>query len=110
MLSDAAVTILVKLLVVALLGVMGVGTVVLVSEGDLSAAVPVLLGLYVCIVLAVGVFTERPFDDRVQIAFAVGIVAWGVHVSFVQSTLLGGVLVLTGSYALASELRGLVAG
>jgi hypothetical protein len=109
-LSDATVTVLVKLLAVGLLGVTGVVTVVLLSEGDLSAAVPGLLGLYVGVVLAIGVFTERPFDDRVQAAFAVGIVAWGVHVHLVQSTPLGGVLVLTGSFALASELRELLGG
>jgi hypothetical protein len=57
MLSDATVTVLVKLLAVGLLGVTGVGTVVLLSEGDLSAAVPGLLGLYVGVVLAIGVFT-----------------------------------------------------
>lgn len=103
MLSDVTVTILAKLLAVALLGVTGVGTVVLLSDGGLSAAVPGLLGLYVSLVLAIGVFTERMLDDRVQTAFAAGFVAWGVHVSLEQSVVLGGVLVLTGSYYLASQ-------
>lgn len=87
---------------------MSVGTTVLLLGGGFSATVPVLLGFYVCVVLAIGVFTERPFDDRVQTAFTVGIVAWGVHVSLEQSAGLGGVLVLTGSFALASEIRELL--
>lgn len=110
MLSDSTVTILVKLLTVGLLSVMSVGTAVLLSDGDFSTAIPGLLGLYVCIVLAIGVFTERVFDDRVQTAFAAGLVAWGIHVSLDQSSVLGGVLLLAGSYAPAIEVRELLSG
>ncbi|MEM4781298.1 MAG: hypothetical protein QXG03_07050 [Halalkalicoccus sp.] len=105
MLSDYAVTVLTKLLAVGLLAVTAVGTVVLLAEGDLRGAVPGLLGLYVGLILAAGVFTESLFEPRIQVAFAVGFVAWGGYVYLDRSALLGAVLVVTGAVWVIEQFR-----
>jgi hypothetical protein len=109
MLSDRAVTALTRLLVVCLSGVMVVASSFSFIEGDLSAVIASVLGLYIGVVLAVGVFTERLFDIRLQIAFAVGFVAWGMYISVDQSGVLGAILVLTGVFYFGSHFHELVA-
>lgn len=109
MLSDRAVTVLTKLLVACLLGVMIVASSFSFIEGDLSAGIASVLGLYIGVVLAVGVFTERLFDTRLQIAFAVGFVAWGMYIYVDQSGVLGAFLVLTGVFYFGSQLHELAA-
>lgn len=108
MLSDRIVTALTKLLVVCLLGVMIVASYFLFTEEGLSGLLPSVLGLYLGVILVVGVFFERLFDTRVQLAFAVGLIWWGFYVYGDQSAVLGGVLVLTGVFHLTGQLHTLV--
>jgi uncharacterized membrane protein len=108
MISDRAVTVLTKLLVACLLGVMIVASSFSFIEGDLSAGIASVLGLYIGVVLAVGVFTERLFDTRLQIAFAVGFVAWGMYIYVDHGSVLGGILVLAGVFYLVDQLHELV--
>lgn len=108
MLSDSTVTTLVRLLVVGLLAITVVSAYVLSIDDGFQGAVPALLGLYITIVLAIGVFTERMFDARVQAAFAVGFVAWSVYIYLDQSAILGAVLSITGLFYLGTETHGLL--
>lgn len=94
---------LVKLLVVTFLGITVVSTYFLLIDDGFRGAIPALLGLYIGAVLAVGIFTERMFDTRIQAAFAVGFVAWGVYIYLDQSAILGAVLVITGLFYLGTE-------
>lgn len=105
MLSDRAVTALVKLLAAGLLAVTAVGTIVLLAGGGLRAAVPGLLGLYLALALAIGVFTESFFETRLQIAVAVGFLAWGGYVFTTQSTFLGALLAVTGALWAVEQAR-----
>lgn len=105
MLSDSVVTFLVKIFTVVLVAVTAVGTVVLLGEGGFRAAVPGLIGLYLGLVLAVGVFTESLFEPRVQIAFAVGLVPWGGYVYADQSAVFGALLVVAGALWAVEQAR-----
>lgn len=103
MVTDSAVTTLTKLFVVALIGI----TVVSRRAGP-RAAILSLIGLYLSIILAVGVFAGGLLDPRFQVAFAFGLVAIALYVYLSISALLGALLAIVGLFTLGTKGRELL--
>jgi hypothetical protein len=108
MASDSRVTTLVKLLVVALIGVTLVSTAVVSRTVGPRAALPGLVGLYLSLVLAVGVFATSLLDPRFQVAFALGLAALGALLYLDGHALVGALLAVVGLFALGTKGRELV--
>lgn len=107
MVSDSTVTTLVKLLVVMLFAVTVVSTYVISRGAGPVAALPSLIGIYITLVLAVGAFVTSLLDPRFQVAFALGITAFGSSLYFIDGSLLGILLVIIGLFTLGTKGRGL---
>ncbi|WP_122089838.1 hypothetical protein [Halalkalicoccus subterraneus] len=105
MLSDSTVTLLTKLLVVGLLAVSLVSTVLTVREAGPVAALPGLVGVYVTLVLAVGVLVTGLLDPRFQVAFALGLTAFGVSMYVTESALVGVLFAVVGLFTLGTKGR-----
>lgn len=108
MAPDSRVTALVKLFVVALIGVALVSTAVVSREASPRAALPGLIGLYLSLVLAVGVFATSLLDPRFQVAFAFGLAALGAVLYLDGYALFGALLAVVGLFTLGTKGRELV--
>ncbi|MCL7417391.1 MAG: hypothetical protein M8354_06075 [Halalkalicoccus sp.] len=103
--SDSTVTVLTKLLVVGLLAVTLVSTYLVSRQSGPVAAIPGLIGIYITLVLAVGVFVTSLLDPRFQVAFALGVTAFGVSMYFTDSALVGVLLAVVGLFTLGTKAR-----
>ncbi|MDL5362960.1 hypothetical protein [Halalkalicoccus sp. NIPERK01] len=103
--SNSLVSVLVKLLVVGLLAITLVSTYLTSRQSGPVAALPSLIGVYVTLVLAVGVFATSLLDPRFQVAFALGIAALGVSLYVTGSALVGALLAAVGLFALGTKGR-----
>jgi hypothetical protein len=110
MISDSAVSTLAKLLVVALIGVTLVSTAVVSRRAGPRAALPSLIGLYLSLVLAVGVFGVGLLDPRFQVAFAFGLAALGAVLYLAGSAVVGALLAAVGLFTLGTKGRELLGG
>jgi hypothetical protein len=110
MVSDSAVSTLAKLLVVALIGVTLVSTAVVSRRAGPRAALPSLLGLYLSLTLAVGVFGVGLLDPRFQVAFALGLAALGAVLYLAGSAVAGALLAIVGLFTLGTKGRELLGG
>lgn len=108
MVTDSAVTTLTKLFVVALIGITVVSTAIVSRRAGPRAAIPSLIGLYLSIILAVGVFAGGLLDPRFQVAFAFGLVAIALYVYLSISALLGALLAIVGLFTLGTKGRELL--
>lgn len=109
-LSDATVTALVKLLVTTLLAVVLVSVYFLIQQDGVGTMlqVQVALALYITLLVAVGVFTERLLTTGFQTALALGLAAWGVYLYSVDGSIIGAVLAVAGLLYLGSQGRELL--
>jgi hypothetical protein len=105
MVSDSSVTTLVKLLVVGLFAVTVVSTYLTSRQVGPAAAVPSLIGIYITLTLAVGVFITSLLDPRFQVAFALGITAFGGSLYLTDGSLLGVLLAIIGLFTLGTKGR-----
>ncbi|ADJ13503.1 hypothetical protein [Halalkalicoccus jeotgali] len=105
MLSDSRVTLLTKLLVVGLLAVSLVSAYLISRRSGPVAALPSLIGVYITLTLAVGVFATSLLDPRFQVAFAFGIVMVGVSMYVTESALVGALFVVVGLFWLGTKGR-----
>lgn len=105
MASDSGVGILLKLLVIGLLAVTLVSTYLTSRRVGPAAALPSLIGVYVTLTLAVGVFVTSLLDPRFQVAFALGLAALGASLYFTGSALLGAFLLVVGLFVLGTKGR-----
>jgi hypothetical protein len=103
--SNSLVTVLTKLLVVGLLAVTLVSTYLTGRQSGPVAAIPGLIGVYLTLALAVGVFVTSLLDPRFQIAFALGLTAFGVSMYFTESALVGALLAVVGLFTLGTKAR-----
>lgn len=103
--SDSTVTILTKLLVVGLVAVTLVSTYLVSRQSGPVAALPALTGVYITLVLAVGVFVTGLLDARFQVAFALGLTAFGVSVYVTESAPVGALLTAVGLFTLGTKGR-----
>lgn len=85
---ELSISRLVKAFVVVLVALALFSVVGLYLEGGVSVLAEPLLFLYISLVLAYGVFREQLEHPRVQVAFGVGVAAYGALV-YVQT---GGIL------------------
>lgn len=105
MASDSGVGILLKLLVIGLLAVTVVSTYLTSRRVGPVAALPSLIGVYVSLTLAVGLFVTSLLDPRFQVAFALGLAALGVSLYVTGSALIGALLTIVGLFALGTKGR-----
>ena len=77
------------------------------AEG-LAAAATGVLGIYLAAVLAFGVFTDRLFAPRVQVAFFAGVAAWAGHGYLSGGGVVDLALLAFAVLVLASQARELV--
>ncbi len=105
MLSDSTVTTLVKLLVIGLLAITIVSTFLTGRQAGLLAALPGLIGVYIAVVLAAGVFLTGLLDPRFQVALALGLVAFGISTYLTGSDLIGALLSAVGLFWLGTKGR-----
>lgn len=103
--SDSTVTTLTKLLVVGLLAVTLVSTYLTSRRIGPTAALPSLIGVYITLTLAVGVFVTSLLDPRFQVAFALGLTAFGISMYFTGSPLVGALLAVVGLFTLGTKGR-----
>ena len=109
LLSDAQITLLAKGFVLALLAVALLNLVVQFRGGSsLPALSGALLFVYASVVLAVGVFTDRLFVPRVQIALFCGLTAYWAYDYLLMDNTLSIVLVVFGLVVLAQQARRLL--
>lgn len=103
--SDSTVTVLVKLLVAGLLAVTLVSTYFTSRQSGPVAAIPGLIGVYITLTLAAGVLVTGLLDPRFQVAFALGLTAFGVSTYLTESTLVGALFVVVGLFTLGTKGR-----
>ncbi len=106
--SDSTVTVLVKSFVAGLLAVTVVSTYLIGRGSGPVAAVPGLLGVYIALTLAGGVFVTGLLDVRFQVAFALGIAAFGASLYLADRALVGVLLAVVGLFTLGTRGRELV--
>ncbi|MFC6905336.1 hypothetical protein [Halalkalicoccus tibetensis] len=105
MASDSSVGTLLKLLVIGLLAVALVSTYLTSRRVGPVAALPSLIGVYVTLTLAVGLFVTSLLDPRFQVAFALGLTALGASLYFTGSALIGAFLLVVGLFVLGTKGR-----
>lgn len=105
MVSDSTVSTLLKLLVVVLFAIMIVSTYVISRQVGPAAAVPYLIGTYITLTLAVGVFVTSLLDPRFQVAFALGLTALGGSLYLTDGSLLGVLLAVVGLFTIGTKGR-----
>lgn len=105
MASDSRVGTLMKPLVIGLLAVALVSTYLTSRRVGPVAALPSLIGVYVTLTLAVGVFVTSLLDPRFQVAFALGLTALGASLYFTGSAILGALLAVIGLFTLGTKGR-----
>lgn len=108
MVSDSTVATLAKLLVVGLLAVALVSTYLTSRRVGPVAAIPSLIGVYLALVLAVGVLAVGLLDPRFQVAFALGLAALGISLYLTGDGLVGALIAVVGLFALGTKGRELV--
>ncbi|PSQ25695.1 hypothetical protein BRD01_01575 [Halobacteriales archaeon QS_8_65_32] len=105
-LGDGAVTLLVKGFVSVLFAITLLNLIVeLQGNGEITALSGALLFVYASGVLAVGVFTDRLFAPRVQIALFSGLTAYWVYDYFSRNNTLSILLVVFGVAVLVQQAR-----
>jgi prolipoprotein diacylglyceryltransferase len=105
-LGDGAVTLLVKGFVSVLFAITLLNLIVeLQGNGEITALSGALLFVYASGVLAVGVFTDRLFAPRVQIALFSGLTAYWVYDYFSRNNTLSILLIVFGVAVLVQQAR-----
>ncbi|PSP73151.1 hypothetical protein BRC86_09750 [Halobacteriales archaeon QS_3_64_16] len=108
-LTDEQVTLLAKGFVLLLLAISLFTLVVEFREdGALVALSGALVFVYVSSVLAIGVFTDRPFGPVTQIALFVGFTAYWAYGYFARDTTLSILLIVFGLAVLLQQGRRLL--
>ena len=92
-------------LVVALLAVTLVSTYLTSRRVGPVAALPSLIGAYMSLTLAVGLFVTSLLDPRFQVAFALGLTALGASLYATGSALLGALIAVVGLFVLGTKGR-----
>jgi len=109
LLGDDQITLLVKGFVLALLAIALANLVVeFRGRGDLTVLSGALVLVYVGVVLAVGVFTDRLFAPRTQIALFCGLTLYWAYDYLEQGNTLSILLVVLGLGVLVQQSRRLM--
>lgn len=109
LLSDAQITLFAKGFVLVLLAISLVNLVVhLQGNGGFTALSGAVLFCYTSAVLAVGVFTDRLFAPRIQIALFCGLTAYWAYDYLRMDNTFSLVLVVFGFLVLAQQTRRLL--
>jgi predicted Co/Zn/Cd cation transporter (cation efflux family) len=109
LLTDEQITLLVKGFVLALLATSLLNLVVGVRDGGgLAALSGALVFVYMSVVLAAGVFADRLFAPRVQIALFAGLTAYWMYDYLERDTTLSILLVVFGLAVIIQQGRRLL--
>lgn len=111
LLSDERITGLAKGFVAALLVISLLNLAIAATGsggGDVTTLSVALLFVYVSVVLVVGVFADRPFGPRVQIALFAGLTVYWAYDYLSRDNTLSVLLVLFGVAVLVQQARRLL--